>query len=67
MWHWATPADPRVPWQRCRRIDLSPDVIAAKQAAIGAFASQTADIAGVTILPPEVLQRFRRPFEVLFT
>lgn len=66
MWHWATPADPRVPWQRCRRIDLPPDSTAATQAAIGAFASRTADIAGVTILPPEVLERFRRPFEVLF-
>jgi hypothetical protein len=37
-----------------------------KAHAIDAFATQIADIDGVTILPPHVLARFARPFEVLF-
>ncbi|AGL19350.1 PIG-L deacetylase family protein [Actinoplanes sp. N902-109] len=69
-WHWAGPADPRVPWDRARRIDLTPAALAAKIAAIEAFPSQIAPLgpaeADAAILPPHVLARFTRPFEVLF-
>jgi LmbE family N-acetylglucosaminyl deacetylase len=69
-WHWAYPADPSVPWQRAHRIDLPPAARAAKAAAITAFPSQIAPLgpgeADAAILPPHVLARFARPFEVVF-
>ena len=43
MWHWAGPADPRVPWDRALRIPLTPEAAAAKRAAVGCFASQVSD------------------------
>ena len=70
-WHWAGPEDPRVPWERAHVIDLTPEATAAKAAAISAFPSQIAPLgpadADAAILPPHVLARFARPFEVLFT
>jgi LmbE family N-acetylglucosaminyl deacetylase len=69
-WHWACPDDPRVPWDRARRIELPPAAEAAKAAAIAAFPSQIAPLgpapADAAILPPHVLARFRRSFEVVF-
>jgi LmbE family N-acetylglucosaminyl deacetylase len=70
MWHWARPGDPDVPWERARRIDLTPAAAAAKAAAIAAFPSQVAALgpaeADAAILPPHVLERFARPFETVF-
>jgi len=43
MWHWASPADPRVPWDRALRVPLAASAAARKRAAIGCFASQTED------------------------
>ena len=40
MWHWAFPADPRVPWERALRIPLPPRAASRKRAAIRCFASQ---------------------------
>jgi LmbE family N-acetylglucosaminyl deacetylase len=69
-WHWARPDDDRVPWRRARRVDLPPAARRAKEAAIQAFPSQIADLGpepgDAAILPPHVLERFRRPFEVVF-
>ncbi|MFF5081866.1 PIG-L deacetylase family protein [Actinoplanes sp. NPDC000266] len=68
-WHWATPGDPRVPWERARRVPLKSDVLAAKRAAVEAFPSQIHPLgpepADAAILPPHVLARFARPFEVV--
>ncbi|MEV4351874.1 PIG-L family deacetylase [Actinoplanes sp. NPDC049596] len=68
-WHWAEPDDPRVPWDRARRIPLTPEAVAAKQAAIEAFPSQIhplgPDPADAAILPPHILARFARSFEVV--
>ncbi|GAA3953659.1 hypothetical protein Aau02nite_74900 [Amorphoplanes auranticolor] len=59
-----------MPWDRARRIDLPGAARQAKEAAIQAFPSQIADLgpdpADAAILPPHVLARFRRPFEVVF-
>jgi len=66
MWHWAGPDDPRVPWHRARRIDLPPSTGQAKSEAIEAFVSQITPLNGTTILPPHVLDRFRRGYEVVF-
>jgi LmbE family N-acetylglucosaminyl deacetylase len=67
MWHWARPADPRVPWHRACRVPLSADVAARKQAAIGAFASQLTDRApGLgPVLPPGIVAHFTSGQEVL--
>jgi LmbE family N-acetylglucosaminyl deacetylase len=69
MWHWAQPADPRIPWQRFRRTSV-PDV-ALKAAAVAQFATQVlpigAEPADAAILPPHVLARFLRPAEWIVT
>jgi LmbE family N-acetylglucosaminyl deacetylase len=69
-WHWAVPGDDRVPWGRARRIDLPPPIQWAKANAIGAFHSQIAPLGpepgDAPILPPHVLARFARTFEVIF-
>jgi LmbE family N-acetylglucosaminyl deacetylase len=67
MWHWAAPADPRVPWDRALRIPLPPRAVARKRAAIGCFASQTQDRGhGLgPVLTPAMLAHFTRSMEVL--
>ena len=69
-WHWSYPNDRDVPWNRAHRIDLSPAARAAKAAALAAFPSQTRALGpapeDAPILPPHVLERFERPFEVVF-
>lgn len=66
MWHWAAPGDPRVPWTTAHRLTLPRGAAAAKAAAIARFRSQIADGPGPAVLPPYVLARFRRPYEVFF-
>jgi LmbE family N-acetylglucosaminyl deacetylase len=67
MWHWAEPADRRVPWPHACRIPLAADVAARKTAAIQAFASQLTDRAGAAgpVLPPGIVAHFTRRKEVL--
>lgn len=69
MWHWARPDDPRVPWERARRIELSPAVRMRKRAAIAEFRSQVEPLGpepgDAPVLPPAVLARFERPFETV--
>ena len=67
MWHWAKPADPRVPWPRACRVPLPAGVAARKQSAIGAFASQLAERGpGLgPVLPPGIAAHFTRGQEVL--
>ena len=67
MWHWATPGDPRVPWERAVRVALPPWAAAGKRAAIGCFASQLEDRAPDLgpVLSPGMTAHFTRPAEVL--
>ncbi|WP_227369383.1 PIG-L deacetylase family protein [Halomonas sp. M20] len=68
-WHWASPGDPRVPWERARRIELSLDQYERKCTALEAHVSQlTADDTTEQgpVLAPFALARLLRPFEVLF-
>jgi LmbE family N-acetylglucosaminyl deacetylase len=71
MWHWTAPGVAGVPWDRARRVSLSPTTQMRKSCAIRAFSSQVAPISagpgGEAILPPSVLEHFLRPYEVLFT
>jgi LmbE family N-acetylglucosaminyl deacetylase len=67
MWHWASPADPRVPWDRALRIPLPPRAAGRKRAAITCFASQTEDRGhGLgPVLSPGMIAHFTRAMEVL--
>jgi LmbE family N-acetylglucosaminyl deacetylase len=67
MWHWAAPADPRVPWDQAMRIPLPPRAAGRKRAAITCFASQTEDRGhGLgPVLSPGMLAHFTRSMEVL--
>ena len=67
MWHWAAPDESIVPWGRAHRILISDEVMDRKREAIGAFVSQiTRDGPRDAVLPPHVVQRFLRGFEVVF-
>ncbi|WP_085683810.1 MULTISPECIES: PIG-L deacetylase family protein [unclassified Pseudomonas] len=68
-WHWASPEDACVPWQRARKISLTPAQVARKRHAIHAFASQLEgdpDAGLPPVLAPLVLDRLLQPFEVVF-
>jgi LmbE family N-acetylglucosaminyl deacetylase len=67
MWHWATPGDPRVPWDRALRVPLPPRAVNRKRAAITSFASQLEDRGhGLgPVLTPGVIAHFTRAMEVL--
>lgn len=69
-WHWAEPADARVPWHRAHRVPLGPAVTEAKRAAVGCFHTQirplSPDPADAAILGPAMLARLTRDFEVVF-
>jgi len=67
MWHWAAPADPRVPWDRALRVPLPPRAAGRKRVAISCFASQTEDRGhGLgPVLSPGMIAHFTRPMEVL--
>lgn len=67
-WHWADPRGTDLPWSDCRRFDFDRRTAARKRWATGAFVSQTRplgpDREGAPLLPPAVLRRFWRPYEV---
>jgi LmbE family N-acetylglucosaminyl deacetylase len=67
-WHWADPLGNALPWADCRRFDFDRRTTARKRWATAAFVSQTRplgpDRAGAPLLPPAVLRRFWRPYEV---
>ncbi|MFE9690619.1 PIG-L deacetylase family protein [Micromonospora sp. NPDC005806] len=69
-WHWAEPGDARVPWHRAHRVDLPGEAQAAKARAVAAFRSQIAALGpgpgDGPVLPPSVLAKFARPYEVVF-
>jgi LmbE family N-acetylglucosaminyl deacetylase len=67
MWHWASPADPRVPWGRALRVPLPAHAAEAKRTAIGCFTSQTRDRGhGLgPVLSPGMIAHFTRTTEVL--
>lgn len=66
MWHWASPADGRVPWQRAGQVPLTELAAARKQRAIKAFTSQlTARGPAVgPVVSQEVAAHFIRQQEV---
>ena len=71
MWHWAHPADERVPWSRVRRLPLSDGEVERKRSAVAAMTTQVEaapdDPAGQPVLPPAVLERLLRTSETVIT
>ena len=66
MWHWAKPADRRIPWPRACQVRLPPEVAARKRSAIGSFVSQLTDREDAgPVLPPGIVAHFTREQEVL--
>lgn len=68
-WHWATPADARLPWARACRLPLDPDIVARKTRAVLAFQSQLQPdltTGRSAVLRASTLERAARPFEVFF-
>ncbi|WP_115048279.1 PIG-L deacetylase family protein [Xanthomonas arboricola] len=66
-WHWSRPHDAVFTEATALRLDLSPALLSAKQRAIACFATQLGHCTPAVadpILPPSVLERFARPFEV---
>ena len=69
-WHWCTPGDPRMPWQRARAIALTAAQRRAKEMAVRQFHSQVqADpsTGQAPILPAHVIARLVQPTEVVLT
>jgi len=68
MWHWARPADQRVPWCQAARVPLAPAAAARKRVAISCFTSQLEPRPGGAgaVLPPDFVPHFLRGFELLF-
>jgi LmbE family N-acetylglucosaminyl deacetylase len=68
LWHFMEPRSTAAAelLARAERWSLSAPALAAKREALGAFASQCDGLLGPPILPPHVLNRFRRSFEVVF-
>lgn len=64
LWHWATPADLGAVEDELRTVRLPTWALVRKRAAIDAFGSQLEGDGGAGILPPHVLARFHRPYEV---
>ncbi|WP_162251716.1 PIG-L family deacetylase [Cellulomonas sp. Root137] len=69
LWHWATPADPRVPWDRLRVVDLADRSVVRKHRAVAAHATQvtalSSDPRDAPTLDPAFLRTFDRDVEVV--
>jgi LmbE family N-acetylglucosaminyl deacetylase len=67
MWHWARPADARIPWTHACQVLLTPEVAARKRSAIAAFTSQLTarEARAGPVLPAGIVAHFTRPREVL--
>ena len=67
MWHWAKPADPRVPWQRMVRLPLTLAAVRRKSYAIEAHLTQLTvhDTGAPAVLSDAMLDRMLRPHEYL--
>jgi LmbE family N-acetylglucosaminyl deacetylase len=68
MWHWASPADPAIPWDRAHALPVRAGALARKRVAAHCFRSQLEPGAAGTapVVPAFVLQRLLAVGEVVF-
>lgn len=68
MWHWATPDDAAVPWERLRALPLSAADLTAKSRAVTLHRSQTAPLSAAAgdeaVLPGATVEHFLQRTEV---
>lgn len=68
-WHWAEPNDPRIPWDRARKLLLTDEHMQRKRHAITAHDSQLhndASTGAPPVLDFATLERLLQPFELVF-
>ena len=69
LWHWATPDDPRVPWDRLRVVELADRSVVRKHRAVAAHATQVAPLSSdptdAPTLHPAFLRTFDRDVEIV--
>jgi LmbE family N-acetylglucosaminyl deacetylase len=67
-WHWARPEGKDLPWDQCRRVDLTSEQTARKRWATSSYRSQIRPIGPAeedrAVLLPPMLRRYWRPFEI---
>ena len=66
-WHWAKPADDRIPWHQAYRVDLTSEQAQRKYQAIHCFTSQTTadkSTGNPPILSTQTIDRISQPWEV---
>ena len=68
MWHWASPGDTAVPWDRLRAVPVSAHAVERKTAAAQCYRSQfeAAGPVRAPVLPPFVVRRLLAVREVVF-
>lgn len=68
LWFWGKPGDDVTPWASMRTLALSPSEVTGKSMAMGEHRSQIEPLSDAdgdqTLLSEDVLQHFRRPFEI---
>ncbi|MDQ0372357.1 PIG-L family deacetylase [Cellulomonas humilata] len=69
LWHWATPDDPRVPWDRLRVVELADRSVVRKHRAVAAHTTQVAPLSSdptdAPTLHPAFLRTFDRDVEIV--
>ncbi len=69
MWHWATPDDPRVPWDRMQLVDLADGSVVRRHRAVAAHRSQvhplSDDPRDAAVVSPDLLAALDRDVDVL--
>jgi len=66
-WHWAKPADHRIPWRCAKRLDLTAEQLRRKIEAISCFKSQITEdksTGNPPILSAQTIARISQPWEV---
>lgn len=66
-WHWARPADDRIPWHMAIKLDLTTEQVQRKTQAIHCFTSQITDdqsTGNPPILSAQTIARISQPWEV---
>ncbi len=68
MWHWGTPEDPAVPWERLRALPLADRSVVLKSRAVARHVTQvrplSPDPADAAVLHPDFVRTFDRDVEV---
>lgn len=71
MWHWGTPEDPAVPWERLRALPLADRSVVLKSRAVARHVTQvrplSPDPADAAVLHPDFVRTFDRDVEVFVT